>query len=243
MFPVYCINLEHRDDRKKHSLEEFKKIGISSDNVTYPHFVKDPRGGVYGCFDSHMKVWNDFFTKHVSHNFCLVFEDDFVSNDNSKEIIKNAIDFINKNYEKVDILFLHNFNVFVKNNINDDNFVNGYGPSAGAYIISRHYIKSIINKNGKLPDPSGVHIDFIISHYRDDILYSERLFFTKNYCFKQLVDKSDNYLNILDELFRGDLNKQNELFKNAILVSKQIIPHLNDDLIKDISYFIMKIIT
>jgi GR25 family glycosyltransferase involved in LPS biosynthesis len=55
--PIYCINLKHRTDRKEHSLNEFKKIGISEDKVMYLPFTKDARGGVYGCFDSHMKIW------------------------------------------------------------------------------------------------------------------------------------------------------------------------------------------
>lgn len=243
MYPIYCINLEHRGDRKKHSLEQFEKIGISSDNVIYPHFVKDPRGGVYGCYDSHMKVWDDFFTKHPLHNFCLVFEDDFVATENSKEIIKKAIDFIDKNYEKVDILFLHNSNIFVENEINNEIIVNGYGITTTAYIITRHYIETTINKNGSIPEPNGIHFDCSINFDKNSILYTKNVFYAKNDCFKQLVDKSDNYLNIFDEIFRVDINTQVKNCKNIILFSKQINPNLNDEYIKDILYLIMTVVT
>ena len=59
-YPIYCINLEHRKDRREHSMKQFETLGISPNRVKYPHFTKDPRGGVYGCFDSHIKIWNDF---------------------------------------------------------------------------------------------------------------------------------------------------------------------------------------
>jgi len=42
---IYCINLEHRGDRKQLSLEQFTKMGVSHDKVMYPHFTKDKRGG------------------------------------------------------------------------------------------------------------------------------------------------------------------------------------------------------
>jgi len=230
MYPVYCINLEHREDRKKHSLDQFEKIGISSDNVIYPHFVKDPRGGVYGCYDSHMKVWNDFFTKHPEHKFCLVFEDDFLANDNSKEIIKKAKRFIDTNYENVDILFLHNFNVLVENDINDDNFVNGYGLQGHSYILTRHYVQSIIIKNGFIPEPNGLHFDIIISFYMKEALYSEKIFFTKNECFKQLTDKSDNCNNIFDGVFRDDINRTTYAIIEHLFFLKKI--NMNDRDIK-----------
>jgi hypothetical protein len=76
-YPIYCINLEHRNDRKIHSINEFSKINIHYKNVKYLSFTKDNRGGVYGCYDSHMKVWNDFYYNYPNNKFCLVFEDDF----------------------------------------------------------------------------------------------------------------------------------------------------------------------
>jgi GR25 family glycosyltransferase involved in LPS biosynthesis len=240
MYPVYCINLEHREDRKKHSLDQFEKIGISSDNVIYPHFIKDPRGGSYGCYDSHMKIWNDFVTNHPEDNFCLVFEDDFVANENSKEIIKNAIYFIDTNYEKVDILFLHNFNISVENEINDDNFVNGYAILSHAYILTRHYIQSII-KNNLLPEYK-TPFDLAISCNKKDALYSEKIFYSKQACFKQLVDESDNYLNIFDKFLRKDIN---EIAYNYILFFKFLKNiNISDDDIKKqmcgVDYFLQK---
>ena len=171
-----------------------------------------------------------FFTNHPEDNFCLVFEDDFVATKNSKEIIKNAIEFIGKNYENVDILFLHNFNVSVENDINDDIFVNGYGLQTHVYILTRHYIESIIIKNGFIPQPNGLHFDIIMSFYMKEVLYSEKLFFTKNECFKQLTDKSDNCNNIFDGVFRDDINRTTYAIIEHFFFLKKI--NMNDHDIK-----------
>ena len=44
-YPVYCINLVYRLDRKKHAIDNFKKLGIK--NVIFPTFHKDERGSSY----------------------------------------------------------------------------------------------------------------------------------------------------------------------------------------------------
>lgn len=49
-YPIYCINLEHREDRLRHSMTQFKNLGISHNTVIYPFFKKDPRGGCIRLF-------------------------------------------------------------------------------------------------------------------------------------------------------------------------------------------------
>ena len=80
MFPIYCINLDHRTDRKRHSLKEFAKLNIPHSTVIYPRFTKDRRGGVYGCFNSHMRVWKKSL-QHTDVVYTLVVEDDFCLSD------------------------------------------------------------------------------------------------------------------------------------------------------------------
>ena len=140
-YPIYCINLKNKNDRKINSEEQFKKLNIY--NVIYPLFTKDKRGGIYGCYASHIKIWKDFYEKYPNINYCLIFEDDFDSSKKSEEYIKYAEQFINKNYNEIDILNLHNFYVPVNNIINNDLFSNGYGIALHAYFITRHYIDKI----------------------------------------------------------------------------------------------------
>lgn len=223
-YPIYCINLEHRKDRKQHSLEQLKKLGVSLDNVIYPKLTKDKRGGVYGCFDSHMKVWNDFIKNHPNSNYALICEDDFLA-PSSNYLFKNAIEFINNNCDNLDILFLHDTCIDVENKINTKLFTNGYGIMAHAYFITRNYIQSILTRYGSLPEPNGRHFDVEINIgkcFSDNRLYSENIFYTRRECFKQLVDNSDNYLNPLDALFRVDVNIQFKFFINNFLIISKL---------------------
>jgi hypothetical protein len=213
--PIYCINLKHRTDRKQHSFNEFKKIGISPDKVIYLPFTKDNRGGVYGCYDSHIKIWRDFFIRFPREKYALVFEDDFVysSNEPSVSILKKATDFLEKNNE-VDILNLHSFCVKVDHKSNNEIFTHGYGFGTHVYFITRKYIETILRVSGSLPEPNGRHIDFEMNFNlldKQNKIYSDKLFYTNYACFTQLIDKSDNYVNIVDKLFRFDVNKNLDL--------------------------------
>lgn len=245
---IYCINLEHRKDRRIHSFKQFIKLGIAYNKVIYPHFTKDKRGGVYGCFDSHMKIWNDFFVNYPDDKYALIFEDDFIPPDNGAIIIKQAIKFIEINYKDVDILNLHDICVKVEHKLNNGQFTNGYGFNTHAYLITRQYIQSIINKYGKIPEPNGQHIDFEINFHvanednKNNKLLSTKIFYTNNESFTQIIDKSDNYLNKWDELFRTDIQTtQKNIVLILILLKKYNV--LNDDNIKSIACIIKNIIT
>jgi len=215
--PIYCINLKDRTDRKEYSLNQFTKLNIPHDNVIYPEFKKDKRGGLYGCFDSHIKVWNDFFINHPNELYALVFEDDFECTNVSKHIMEESFDFVNKNYEEVDILNLHAARVSVKNKINNKLFTNGYGWLMHSYIITRHYIQSILSKHGSLPEATK-HIDFQVNFNKDNCLYSNKVFYTNKDCFKQFVSKSDNYNYFLDSVIKTDDDDVYEKCKKKMLM-------------------------
>ena len=106
-YPIYCINLKERLDRKKHVEKELKKIDIQPTDVIFLEFYRHKNGGRYGCYDSHMKVWNDFYTNHPDKELCIIFEDDFEVTENSKLYLKKAITFVEKNKDNVDFLFLN----------------------------------------------------------------------------------------------------------------------------------------
>jgi GR25 family glycosyltransferase involved in LPS biosynthesis len=239
---IYCINLQHREDRKIHTYNEFKKIGISPNKVIYPPFVKDTRGGAFGCYDSHMKIWHNFFYKHPEYNYCLVFEDDFVAQPQAKELLEKAYQFIAKNSNQIDFLFLHNLCVPVQHPLNNNDFTNGYACLAHAYFIMRPYIQNLFNKNqNRLPAANGNHLDFLINWDKNNLLYTEKIFYTKQSCFTQLLDKSDNYFNKLDELFRQDINKR---VQNSMDLCKFIKKRglLNDNQIKKMSLYVNKLV-
>jgi GR25 family glycosyltransferase involved in LPS biosynthesis len=214
-YPIYCINLKERMDRKKNAEKEFSKIDIQPTDVIFLDFYRHKKGGRYGCYDSHMKVWNDFYINHPDKEMCIIFEDDFKVTENSIFFLKKAVSFIKKNKDKVDFLFLHN--TFVrysedseygdkdKNRINDKYFINGYGFLAHAYIITRKYIKSIIKINyNTLPKPNGIDIDFDINMNINSSIYSKNIY----YCKYPIFIHNDHYdtnndNNIIEKMLRS----------------------------------------
>ena len=233
-YPTYCINLEHREDRKAESLKQFSKLNILAEDVIYPSFVKDSRGGAYGCFDSHIKIWNDFFIKYPNNNYCLIFEDDFIITDNSVQMLNDAEPFINKNYNAVDILNLHDLRINVKNILNDENFTNGYGLATHAYFITRSYIQNIISRYGKLPESDGQHIDIVLNFKILHPLYTTKIFYTNIECIKQNpICESDNCKNKLDDFFRNtiNINTSNKIALLGCSFGKKFF-NLNDDELK-----------
>jgi hypothetical protein len=145
----------------------------------------------------------------------------------------------------VDILFLHDTCVTSDNPTNNKLFTNGYGFGAHAYLVTRSYIHSIITRYDSLPQPSGRHIDFEIMLNiidKENALYSEKLFFTRKKCFSQLIDKSDNYINKLDELFRMDMQKTQKNTILAFTIAKKM-NLLDDDKGKVLAYIVNLVIT
>jgi GR25 family glycosyltransferase involved in LPS biosynthesis len=212
-YPVYCINLKERLERKKYVENEFSKIDIQPTDVIFLDFYRHKKGGRYGCYDSHMKVWNDFYTNHPDKEMCIIFEDDVEMTENSKLYLKKAISFVEKNKDNIDILFLHD--TFVryseeiedrdknKKCIDDKYFINGYGFLTHAYIVTRRYIKTIIYKNNNvLPKPSKIHFDLDINMQQKSILYSKNIYYCKKSVFIQKNCESDNYLNTFDKTLR-----------------------------------------
>jgi hypothetical protein len=208
-YPIYCINLEERKDRKENIKKEFSKLNIDLSIVKFLKFNRDIRGGRYGCYDSHVKVWNEFYHNSKS-NYCLIFEDDFVSNNNCKGIIEKGKIFMDNNNLNVDFLFLHN--IFVNSNINknevskdinNENFCKGLGSLAHAYFISKNYIKNLINKyEYNWMNPDGLDIDITINCNRKHMIYSDKCYYTKNIMFTQLFQESNNCYNLLDIVIR-----------------------------------------
>jgi GR25 family glycosyltransferase involved in LPS biosynthesis len=206
-YPIYCINLVERTDRKEHVMNEFNKIGIDSSNVKFPIFNRDVRGGKYGCYDSHVKIWNDFY-QNSNCNYCLIFEDDIISNNNTVDLLQKSKLFMQNNHNNVDFLFLHN--LFIKSNekincntVNNEYFSKGFGLLAHAYFISRKYIELLIKQYNYIwLEPNGFDIDFTINCNRKHCLYSNKCYFTQQEMFTQILNASNNCETLIDILYR-----------------------------------------
>ena len=250
-YPTYCINLKERTDRKKHAQKEFRKIDIKENDVIFLDLYKHKKGGIYGCYDSHMKVWNDFYKNHLDQELCIVFEDDFKATENSILYLKKAISFIEKNKDKVDILFLHDSFIeyndnYDKKDISNTYFKRCYGFLTHVYIVTRKYIKSILDKNDNhLPKPNGIHFDIDINMNANGILYSENIFFCKDPVFIQEELQSDNYNNIFEKIIKKKYGN-NLMFKfgrKFTTTVKKLLLNNDDAKTKKLGMFLHKIYT
>jgi GR25 family glycosyltransferase involved in LPS biosynthesis len=231
IYPIYCINLISRPDRKEYVTEQFKKLDI--DNVIFLPLTKHSKGGIYGCHDSHIKVWNHFLENYPNQKFFLIFEDDFLPVDieNCKDIMNKAATFINDNYQKIDLLFLHNYCVVTEDPLNNDTFTKGYGVCTHAYFITRPYLENLIYMYDSLPEPDGRNIDVSMNFNMTHFLYSENIFFTKQKCYIQLEIESDIVSDVLDTIIKLNYNKSlTILMKTLTLLKKRLFP---DNFIKN----------
>ena len=201
MYPIYCINLQTRIDRKQHSKEQFLKLNIPLNSVIFPPFEKDLSGGVYGCFRSHISIWNDFLINHPNSPYCLIFEDDFLINTENKEciqVLQDATKFLDTT--PADILHLHNICIpFQKS---DEQFQQGYGLTTHAYFVTRSYIERIFQKG--IPQADGNQIDFNMSFNKKSAIYSQNIYYSNKLFFSQYVSSSDNHICTFDSLLRID---------------------------------------
>lgn len=90
---IVCINLDISKDRKQHAEYYFKKLNIPAKFFTTS---KHKNGGMYGCFDSHIKILKYAYEKNLDN--ILIFEDDFLPTSSySEEKLAIAIDFMKSN--------------------------------------------------------------------------------------------------------------------------------------------------
>ena len=201
MYPIYCINLTTRIDRKQHSKEQFLKLNIPLESVKFPPFEKDLSGGAYGCFRSHISIWRDFLLNYPNMPYSLIFEDDFLINTDPKEcmqVLKDATDFLTSN--SVDILHLHD--IYIPYKKDTQQFQRGYGCMAHAYFVTRSYLERVFQKG--IPQADGNQIDYNMSFNKKSPIYSQNMYFSKKLFFSQYINKSDNYVSIVDSFLRID---------------------------------------
>lgn len=86
---IFCINLEHRPDRKQHALKEFEKIGIAN-RVEFINAVYLKDRPALGNHLSHAICINKANKRGI--NNVLIFEDDVLFLDNALDTLIKAED-------------------------------------------------------------------------------------------------------------------------------------------------------
>lgn len=116
------------------------------DKKLKPNIVKELSAGEIGCCLSHLKTWKEIKNKNLK--FGVILEDDFKLNLNyNSNLLNMSINFVEKNHENIDILYLggiDNSKFSTKNNykfgINKSDFI----FCLHSYIITKRGIDKII---------------------------------------------------------------------------------------------------
>ena len=142
IFDFVCVTLHSRsNDRGKSIIQLFKRLNLT-DSIHWWIVEKHPSGGIYGCCESNVSIWNcSEFTKP----FLCIFEDDLECLDES--LFEEALQYAIQNMP-------HNFNFFnlepqlgfIKEKLSSFGRINGYLGEflhTGCYIVHRSILPQL----------------------------------------------------------------------------------------------------
>ena len=134
----YYINLKHRKDRNIHTINEFKKIGITNPNRF--NAIKHDKGSI-GCQMSHIQVLKK--AKENNWDYVTIFEDDilFLKPD---ETLKKLDRIVNSDINW-DVIILGGNNSLPYEKINNDCIKVNNCQTRTAYIVKKSYYDTLIN--------------------------------------------------------------------------------------------------
>ena len=153
---IYCINLKTREDRYKSSKRIFDKYDIP---VQYFQVDKHPKGGAYGCFDSHIKIIRKAYSEGA--NQVLIFEDDITPTQYlTPNHLKRAIRFMkSENWNLFYLGALPNIRTYKTYSTTHSDIYRLRGICTHAYIVNRQAMKKLINLKYE-----GTPIDYYYIH-------------------------------------------------------------------------------
>ena len=141
------ISLKGRNDRENHARENAKSVGLP---IEFFFAEKHPKGGTYGCFDSHQQVCKQSLERNEKMLFVL--EDDFEATEelftqSGINALKECIEFV-KTRNDWDIMYLGVLpNIWFEKSIRVGKYIYRMKPWActHAMIVSQNYMKEIVN--------------------------------------------------------------------------------------------------
>ena len=141
---ILYINLEHRKDRKKQILNEFKKMKIPEKKIHRINASHEKYNGHIGCAKSHLKSLR--YAKQQKYKNVIIFEDDFIFTQNIETVNKRINEFLKKFKGKWDIIQLTTVFKNIKDIENVDNIKKVHRAStSSAYIINNHFYDKLID--------------------------------------------------------------------------------------------------
>lgn len=148
---IYVINLKERVDRKKHILNELKKIDCTDftlfEAINGKTLINNTNlnSGMFGLISTYIKIYEDWKTKE-SENI-LIIEDDCVFDNKFNEKLKTYFESVPKNWDMLYFGANHNYHVGSKTEKINENCIklnNSY--SAHCVILKSHVFVELIEK-------------------------------------------------------------------------------------------------
>lgn len=198
MTQFYCISLEERSDRRERLKEIIQKLDIP---LEWWIVKKHPDGGIYGCFESHIAIWNKMAkSNYPDDELVVIMEDDLCITEpvTSKEfytLLKKCRQLLKEN--KVDIIHLGHLTQTLVGKIHSStrwSFFRGKCTFAHLYAITVGKIREHINtiKRGY-----GQHIDIVMCQKLQQILLLPNVFQQRD-----LLDTDNQWDNDADQFYR-----------------------------------------
>lgn len=192
---IVCINLDHRTDKKNISQKIFNLLGINS---RFHTVKKHPKGGIYGCFESHIQVIQQAYENKL--NNIMIFEDDIkVTPSYSQLQVKECVDFMQNNKEW-DIFYLGYFACntsrgsvkdFISSKFINNHIIEFRPFATHAYCLSRKGMRKVLDtyKNyiGK------IHLDHYYVKIKLDSYCTVPLLFDQYLCLGTDNESFDSF--------------------------------------------------
>lgn len=215
---IVCINLEHREDRKEISQKTFKALNI---NCRFHIVKKHPKGGMYGCFDSHIQLIKNAFEK--GHDNLFIFEDDIkVTPSYTNALVETCIDFMKSN-KKWEIFYFGyipcNTNKgsmyeFWKAEYINNNIIK-YRPFAThSYCINRKGMKKILDNYEQYIGK--IHLDQYYVNLKLDSYCTVPMLFDQHLCLDSDNEAFNSY-EAFARRFQCHIDMYNLLYKPTLL--------------------------
>ncbi len=145
MISKYVINLDHRTDRYTSFINSCNQNILNNSEIIRISASYDSDFGGLGCARSHLRALTEFLTSS-SNQHCIIFEDDFVWNNNAHLFDNEFLKFLNT-HPTYNVFLLSGAHVIkgeaIKNS--PELYEIFESSTASGYIVNRNYAPALIN--------------------------------------------------------------------------------------------------
>ena len=132
---IYYINLDYREDRRHHIINQLEKINYPKDKIIRISAIQTNFGGL-GCARSHIKTIEKFL--QTGEESCIVLEDDFTFYQNNR--FYQILDNLPKNWDVV---------MLSSNTLNESYFSDNFkkyisAQTASGYMVSKNFAATLL---------------------------------------------------------------------------------------------------